>query len=104
MPRGIRAQNLLVMRPGLYPCAATTALLRLLINTNQKSVPADRRVSDLADGPQEAAVAVLDLGVPLEALLDHLEDAEPLDLTAFKAATDETESKVEDQDGGVGLN
>ena len=104
MPRGIRAQHPLVMRNVLYHCATTTGLLRLLINTNQKTIPADRRVSDLADGPQEAAVAVLDLGVPLEALLDHLEDAEPLDLTAFKAATDETESKVEDQDGGVGLN
>jgi hypothetical protein len=52
----------------------------LKTETYEESISADRRKCDLANRPQEASVAVLDLGVSLQAVLDHLEDAEPLDL------------------------
>ena len=57
---------------------------------HQDPVAADRGVSDLAYGSDEALVALLNLGVALEAVLDDLEDAETFNLSSLKTPAGET--------------
>ncbi len=57
---------------------------------HQDPVAADRGVSDLADGSDETLVALLHLGVALEAVLDDLQDAETFNLASLKTSTGET--------------
>jgi hypothetical protein len=48
-------------------------------------------MSDLADGSDETLVALLDLGITLEAVLDDLQNPETLNLTSLKTPACETE-------------
>ena len=60
--------------------------------THHESIPTDRCVSNFADRPDKTGVTVLDLSIPLQTLLNDLQDAEPFDLSAFKASTNKPEN------------
>ena len=60
--------------------------------THHESIPTDRCVSNFADRPDKTGVTVLDLSIPLQTLLNDLQDAEPFHLSAFKASTNEPEN------------